>query len=116
MHTNTPITSFERIKRLKTDTHIHKTIVLNAHERILRSENTNFVHAHMSSSWGFVFQTLNRFGASGGLSLESVRSAIAAYIFSADVFLLNAVCYALPFLQYKNARPGIRAPNESHIL
>lgn len=65
-----------------------------------------------------ISNALDRFGAKGGLSLDSLRSAIAiaAYIFSGDVFLLNDVCYALPFVRRKNAQPGIRAPNESHIL
>lgn len=55
----------------------------------------SFTHTCLIS--GFVFQTLYRFGASGGTNLESLRSAIAVYIFSADVFLLSDVCYALPF-------------------
>lgn len=90
-----------------------QTYRVYAHNRKILTENTNFVHAHNGrlTSCGFVF-----FGASGGTNLEWLRSAIAAYIFSADVFLLNDVCYALPFLRCKNARPGIRAPNECHIL
>lgn len=91
-------------------------LVVSTHTHVKYEPKTRISLTHTCVVRGASYLKRYRFGASGGINLESLRSAIAAYIFSADVFLLNDVCYALPFLRCKNARPGIRAPNESHIL